>query len=204
MTYIIAIAIIFVIILIVGHNENIKKKEKARLLQEKILEQQRIERERIEREKVEEQERLERLKQLEEIEKQKVQEEIEIVRNKIDFAFSLKEISESHRYFLQNKLNSEWWTQYDFDKMIENCKNVLRHENSLISKYGNDIAQKLVNQEYWIGMTQQQLIDSKGEPDKIEKEVLKTKTKETFIYGNKSSGDYFVFENNIVTKFVDR
>jgi hypothetical protein len=204
MTYIIAIAIIFVLMLIVGHNENIKKKEKARLLQERILEQQRIEQDRIEKEKIQEQERIERMKQLEEIEKQKTQEEIEAIRNKIDFAFSLKEISETHRNFLLNKLNSEWWTQYDFDKMIDNCKNLLRHENSLISKYGHDVAQKLINQEYWIGMTQQQLIDSKGNPDKIEKEVLKTKTKKIFIYGNKSSGDYFVFENNIVTKFVDR
>ncbi len=204
MTYIIVIAIIFVVILIVGHSESVKKKEKQRLYQENLLAQKRIEEERIAQQKILEEERLERQRKLEEQERELVKEQIETVRNKIDFAFSLKEISSTHRTFLQNKLNSEWWTQYDFDKMIQNCKNVLRHENSLISKYGNETAQKLINQEYWIGMKQEQLIDSKGEPDKVEKEVLKTKTKETYIYGNKSSGDYFVFENNIVTKFVDR
>jgi hypothetical protein len=74
----------------------------------------------------------------------------------------------------------------------------------LVNQYGVDIGLKLANQQYWVGMGVDLLLASKGKPTKIEKEVLKTKVKETYIYGNKSSGDYFVVENGLVTKFVDR
>lgn len=189
MTLAIFIGIIFVIILIVGFNDRQKQKKREEIKKDiiknalhKMIEENAAK----------------------EIELQKLEEQKQSISNNIDFAFSFKEISEVHRIFLHNKLNSEWWPQYDFDKMIQKCKSLLNHENSLIDKYGKDTAQKLINQEYWIGMTDQQLIDSKGEPDKIEKEILKTKTKEIYIYGNKSSGDYFVIENNLVIKIVDR
>lgn len=74
----------------------------------------------------------------------------------------------------------------------------------LESKYGEVVARKLINFEYFLGMTEQQLIDSRGEPTKIEKEVLKTKTKIVYIYGNKSSGDVFVFVNGELERFTDR
>lgn len=78
-------------------------------------------------------------------------------------------------------------------------------KNSLIKKYGEEKGMKLFNEQYFLGMTKEELLDSKEyEPDKIETEVLKTKTKETWIYGNKSSGDVFVFENDILTKIKDR
>lgn len=53
-------------------------------------------------------------------------------------------------------------------------------------------------------MKKQHLIEFKGMPHKLETEVLKSKTKETLIYGNKNSGDYFVFDNNVLVKYVDR
>lgn len=75
----------------------------------------------------------------------------------------------------------------------------------LINRYGDELGAKLFNEQFFIGMTKQQLLDSKGkQPDKIEKEELKTKTKETWIYGNKSSGDVFIFENELLTKYKDR
>lgn len=82
----------------------------------------------------------------------------------------------------------------------------LRNKNKefLIQKYGEEIGGKLSNNDFWIGMTEEQLVDAKGNPSKIEKEVLKTKTKLTYIYGNKSSGDYFILEDSVVVKFVDR
>lgn len=74
----------------------------------------------------------------------------------------------------------------------------------LRDKYGAEVASKLINEEFWIGMTAEQLVDSKGEPSSKEVEQLKTKVKETYVYGNKSRGDYFVIENGIVVKIVDR
>jgi hypothetical protein len=47
-------------------------------------------------------------------------------------------------------------------------------------------------------------LESFGEPDKIEIEELKTKTKKIFIYGNKTSGDVLVFENGKLARFKDR
>ena len=130
--------------------------------------------------------------------------EKKIIHEKIDLALNLNEIKQSHKAIILSKLSSASWRDYDFDKMVDVCKNLVLHENHIINKYGLEIGKKIINQDFWIGMTDHQLKDSKGEPDKIEREILKTKTKEIYIYGNKSSGDYFVIENNLVTKIVDR
>jgi hypothetical protein len=53
-------------------------------------------------------------------------------------------------------------------------------------------------------MTKEELKDGRGEPTKIELEKLKTKTKELWIYGNKNSGDVFIFENDLLVKYIDR
>ena len=78
-----------------------------------------------------------------------------------------------------------------------------RHDY-LRSKYSESEVQKMLNQEYWIGMTEEQLIDAKGQPDKIDLEQLKTKTKKIYIYGNKSSGDVFNFVDGLLERFKDR
>lgn len=81
-----------------------------------------------------------------------------------------------------------------------------QHERrlSLIEKYGKEEAEKIFNHQYWIGMTEEQVIDAKGQPTKIENEVLKTKTKKTLIYGTKSGGDVFVLVEGKVERFNDR
>lgn len=80
---------------------------------------------------------------------------------------------------------------------------MLRH-NLLLEKYGTEVGKKLIDGKYFLGMTEEQLKDCKGEPTKIEQEVLKTKTKLIYIYGNKSSGDIFTFVNGELERFVDR
>lgn len=76
----------------------------------------------------------------------------------------------------------------------------------LKDKYDIQIAVKLINGEYWIGMTKDQVLDAKGrKPDNIEKEHLKTRTKEIWYYGQyKSSSDVFVFVDGITEKITDR
>jgi hypothetical protein len=181
MTSVIIIGIIFVIILIVYNNH--KQKQKKRVIGKEIAKE------------------LTKgiLKSIDSTITEK-----NSIQDKIDLAFNLNEIKESHKTIIYSKLNSDNWRDYDFDKLIDICKNLVSHENQIISKYGLEIGRKIINQNFWIGMTDEQLKDSTGEPDKIEREILKTKTKEIYIYGNKSSGDYFVLENNLVTKIVDR
>lgn len=72
-------------------------------------------------------------------------------------------------------------------------------------KYGVTIGHKLFNHQYFIGMSKEQLLDTKGEPQKRETEVTAKGEKETFIYGNsKQAADWFVLENSTVVKFVDK
>lgn len=88
---------------------------------------------------------------------------------------------------------------------INKTFDTLKHFEFLVEKYDKEKANKLYNQEFYIGMTKEELIDSKNsKPDKIEIETLKTKTKEIWIYGNKSSGDVFIFENELLARFKDR
>jgi len=82
-------------------------------------------------------------------------------------------------------------------------KDIIRVEK-LVSVYGHELGVKLFRGETFLGMTKQQLLDSRGKPTKIETEVLKTKTKEIYIYGTKSGGDIFVFVDEKLERFKDR
>ena len=53
-------------------------------------------------------------------------------------------------------------------------------------------------------MNNEQLLSSRGKPTNIEKEQTIESTTETWIYGNKNTGNYFVLVDNIVTRIVDR
>jgi len=92
----------------------------------------------------------------------------------------------------------------DVRRTVISARAQIERSLRLEEKYGEEIAQKLIDQNYFLGMTEEQLIDSKGEPTKIETEVMKTKTKVIYIYGNKSSGDVFNFVNGELERFTDR
>lgn len=69
----------------------------------------------------------------------------------------------------------------------------------LSKKYGDPVAKRLVNNEVWIGMSRQMLIDSRGEPTKI---GLTTETQYTYstqyIYNSYWGTDYIYLENGKV------
>jgi hypothetical protein len=89
-------------------------------------------------------------------------------------------------------------------RVLEVAKEIKQRYDGLITKYGQEKGNKIYNKEFFLGMTEEELIDSVGVADKVEEEVMKTKTKITWIYGNKSSGDVFVFENGMLARFKDR
>ncbi len=102
----------------------------------------------------------------------------------------------------QNKKKSEEDRIRRYNELVKNAKDKFAR---LSAKYGDETALKLVNAEYFIGMTREQLIDSKGsQPDSAEVQQLKTKSKETLVWGNKNSGDWFVLEEGVVVKITDR
>jgi hypothetical protein len=75
----------------------------------------------------------------------------------------------------------------------------------LARKYGFAISHALFNHEYFIGMTLEQLLEIKGEPEKTEAATTAKGEKKTFIYGSsKQRSDWFVLENDVVVKFVKK
>jgi hypothetical protein len=66
----------------------------------------------------------------------------------------------------------------------------LRREG-LIAKYGSEeIADAIMAQKVWQGMTSEQLIESWGQPQDRDETVYKTKTKQTWKYGNNGKNRY--------------
>lgn len=62
---------------------------------------------------------------------------------------------------------------------------------SLIEKYKDEeIVQLIMESSYWKGQTEEQLLDSLGEPHKIDSQVMKTKTKEIWKYGHRHGQVY--------------
>ena len=136
--------------------------------------------------------------------KKKLAEEERIAKLKSDLTTALqnKEIYEDHYKELSGVVTSIKHDQ--FLKNFDKAKTLKQRHDYLRSKYSESEVQKMLNNEYWIGMTEEQLIDAKGQPDKIDIEQLKTKTKKIYIYGNKSSGDVFNFVDGLLERFKDR
>jgi uncharacterized protein YecT (DUF1311 family) len=61
--------------------------------------------------------------------------------------------------------------------------NAARRKRLLIAKYGDAIAARILARQIWQGMTEEQLIESWGRPVEIGSEVMRTKTKQIWKYG---------------------
>lgn len=78
---------------------------------------------------------------------------------------------------------------------------------TLVSKYGEKTAEQIFNSKAWIGMTKEQLIESKGEPH--DKEILETKTimREIYYYytsSDKKGYNTYTLENNELVKLHEK
>jgi hypothetical protein len=66
-----------------------------------------------------------------------------------------------------------------------------RRSAYLLGKYKKqDIVDKILNREYWKGQTTDQLEDSIGAAHAVDRQVLKTKTKETWKYHEVKRGQF--------------
>lgn len=71
----------------------------------------------------------------------------------------------------------------------------------LVGKYGEEIAARIVAHRVWQGMTVEQLIESWGSPADVDREIIKTRTKETWKYGQTGKNRFanrVYLENGIV------
>ncbi|WP_296246268.1 hypothetical protein [uncultured Stenotrophomonas sp.] len=75
--------------------------------------------------------------------------------------------------------------------------------DGLHRKYRDEeIVRLILAKKVWQGQTEEQLIDSWGRPDKIDRQVMKTKTKDTWKYGEIRKGQFsnrVTLENGHVT-----
>ena len=88
-------------------------------------------------------------------------------------------------------------------RIIESQARKSRHIN-YCQRWGQDVADNLINGMVWVGMTIEQLRESAGSPTSTEISMTSGSTKCTWIYGSKQNGSYFVIENGIVIKSVVR
>ncbi len=163
----------------------------------RLAAEEKIELERLAKIKLIEEEKQAKIKLIEAEKQAKVK-----LKEEIDLAFAKKEIWDNHYKELNSNYNT--FTSSDLRSTFETAQDQKKRTDYLSSKYPEDEVIKIIKQEYWIGMTEEQLIESKGKPDKIDHEQLKTKTKKVYIYGNKSSGDVFNFVDGLLERFKDR
>jgi hypothetical protein len=69
-------------------------------------------------------------------------------------------------------------------KIIWSRRNYKRWVTYLKEKYGNDmdVVNAILGEKFWQGQSSEQLLDSLGKPDAIDRQVLKTKIKEVWKY----------------------
>ena len=80
--------------------------------------------------------------------------------------------------------------------------NSARRKRLLIAKYGEATAARILARHIWQGMTEEQLIDSWGRPVEVGSEVMRTKTKEIWKYGQTGKNRFrerVTVENGIVS-----
>jgi hypothetical protein len=96
---------------------------------------------------------------------------------------------------------------YLIDKFYESdFKTKLRKKN-ILNKYGEEHGRKLLNYEFVIGMSKQEIVDSLGDPFAYERQELKTKTKETYFYGKekvKVRSTSYIFEDDVLIKINNK
>jgi len=77
-----------------------------------------------------------------------------------------------------------------------------RRREALIAKYGSEqVADDIISRKVWQGMTSEQLMDSWGQPQDVDKKVYKQKTNETWKYGRTGKNRYsqrVFIENGVV------
>jgi hypothetical protein len=114
---------------------------------------------------------------------------------------------------LDIEMNIDWETE-KYDGTISSLFNIYNTLTNLkltvtflLVKYehNTDLVNKILKKEVWIDMTTDILEDMYGKPTSIEKSFTFTKANEnvlTYVYGNKQTGNRFIFVNNLLTNYT--
>jgi uncharacterized protein YecT (DUF1311 family) len=87
------------------------------------------------------------------------------------------------------------------ERLAADQRRLAAERQRLVDKYGDVIADRILAHHIWQGMTEEQLVESRGSPADKDYEIKHTKTKETWKYGqtgrNRFSSRVFL-ENGLV------
>lgn len=102
-------------------------------------------------------------------------------------------------YFKTIIKDREWRASFreKLDASISGQKEARLKE--MVEKYGKSNGKRIADEEIWIGMKREMLIDSRGYPDDINRTVVPGNTHEQFVYGSQ----YIYVENGVVTAWQD-
>jgi hypothetical protein len=92
----------------------------------------------------------------------------------------------------------------DVESTYDVLTTIVNKYRPLVAKYDRDMVNKIGMGYYWIGMTEENLIDMKGQPTNLESKIKKDVDIKVYVYGNKQTGDILTFENGKLTEFTDR
>jgi hypothetical protein len=114
--------------------------------------------------------------------------------NKAGFK-SVKQIEQEN-----NSINQQQIAEQERIKRYEKQREIELEEKrtNLIKKYGEKIGQKIFQEEIWIGMTSEMVIDSQGRPKDINKTVGSWGVHEQWVYENNT---YLYLENDRLTSW---
>lgn len=74
---------------------------------------------------------------------------------------------------------------------ISGRQQLAKRRQALIAKYGSaDVADMIMAQKIWMGMTSDQLLDSLGRPESIDQEITVRKAREIWKYGRMGENRY--------------
>ena len=77
----------------------------------------------------------------------------------------------------------------------------IAEEQRLISRYGHEIAARILARQIWQGMTDEQLVESRGHPADVGREIIRSNRRETWKYGQTGRNRFnerVYLENGIV------
>ncbi len=175
------VAVVVTLMIVGVISESRKEKRQAREAEEK----------RIRQEKEAEEERIRREKEKAERKEKYRQDLLEQHNYDEDLVDSILEEEERHKEYRELFYESTDRTYDEIDYILD--------------KYGYEKkAVEIATHSYWMGQTAEELRDSRGRPDDIDKKVLKTKKKEIWKYDEYAKGRYkfkFTLENDVVVGY---
>ncbi|MEJ0058024.1 MAG: hypothetical protein WDN75_21665 [Bacteroidota bacterium] len=119
---------------------------------------------------------------------------------KLNELLSLNQINPRDKATIEGFVMGKFYNKKKFEGYIAEAKDIKKRmnaqalvakqkletrRNELVGKYGEEVTVRLLKQESWIGMSKEQLLDSRGEPTKIERDFKNKNERNSYLWKQK-------------------